>query len=82
MLEVRPITVEIKTSAGHEDQHCLVHDSSRVIALAPPGVKITTPASNTMVMGPKEELEAEIDRLNLTPLPPRQTLVPVSSRPT
>lgn len=74
MNEIQPTTLQIKLSDGHQDKWCLVHDGKQVIALASPGTKTGTPADHTMLVGTKEELEAEVSRLKLTPQvtkPPR-----------
>jgi len=67
MKEIQATTVQVKFSDGNEDKFCLVHDGKRVVALAPPGTKTGTHPSRTMLVGTKEELEAEIERLGLKP---------------
>jgi hypothetical protein len=77
MKTIEAITVQIKVSDGHEDQYVLVHDGTKVIELAEPAPApgrrgtVGTHSRNTMVVGTKAEIEAEITRLNLTPKPQR-----------
>lgn len=73
MLEIQPTAVQIKKSDGHEDKYVLVHDGRQVIEFAAPGRrKIGTHPGNTLLVGTKDELEAEIARRRLAPMPPRQ----------
>lgn len=67
MKEIQATTVQVKMSDGHEDQHVLVHDGQQVIALAAPGQRVATHKVNKMLVGTKEELEAEVQRLGLKP---------------
>ncbi len=68
MQEITSSTVEIKQSDVYPDQYVLVHDGQQIIELLEPGAgKVGTSASNTMVVGSKEEVEAEIARLQLKP---------------
>lgn len=73
MKEIQPITVQVKLSDGNEDQYVLVHDGQQVIELAAPGTgKVGTHPGNKMLVGTKEEIEAEIARLKLKPKKPRR----------
>jgi hypothetical protein len=73
MKEIPPITVQVKLSDGNEDQYVLVHDGQQVVELAAPGTgKVGTHPTNKMLVGTKEEIEAEIVRLNLKPKKPRR----------
>ena len=72
MKEIQPTTVQVKLSDGHEDQYVLVHDGRQVIELAEPGGKVGTHPRHTMLVGSKQELEAEIKRLKLKPKKPRR----------
>jgi hypothetical protein len=72
MIEIQPTMVQVKLSDGYEDQYVLVHDGQRVIELADPGGHVGTHPRHTMLVGTKQELEAEIARLNLSPKPPRR----------
>lgn len=73
MQEIQPSTVQIKVSDGNEDKFILVHDGKRVIVLAEPGSRVATGMSNQMLVGTKEELQAEIQRLGLQPATPPST---------
>ena len=69
MQDIQSTTVQVKLSDGHEDQCVLVHDRRRIIAWAEPNSgKVGTHPDNTMLVGTKKELEAEIARLQLEPL--------------
>ena len=73
MQEIQPITVQVKLSDGNEDKYVLVHDGQQVIELATPGTgKVGTHPGNKMLVGTKEEIEAEIARLKLKPKKPRR----------
>ena len=72
MIEIQSTTVQVKLSDGHEDQYVLVHDGQQVIELAEPGGKVGTHPRHTMLVGSKQELQAEIDRLKLAPKKPRR----------
>ena len=72
MKEVQATTVQVKISDGNEDKFVLVHDGQQVIELAEPGGKVGTPPGNTMLVGTKEELEAEVARLKLKAKKPRR----------
>jgi len=72
MKEVQAITVQVKLSDGNQDKFVLVHDGQQVIELAEPGGKVGTSPGNTMLVGTKEELEAEIARLKLKAKKPRR----------
>jgi len=72
MIEIQSTTVQVKLSDGHEDQYVLVHDGRQVIELAEPGGKVGTHPRHTMLVGSKQELQAEIDRLMLAPKRPRR----------
>jgi len=72
MKEIQAITVQVKLSDGHEDQYVLVHDGQQVIEFAEPGGKVGTHPRHTMLVGSKQELEAEIERLKLKPKKPRR----------
>jgi hypothetical protein len=73
MKEIQPITVQVKLSDGNEDKYVLVHDGQQVVEFAEPGSgKIGTHPANKMLVGTKEEIEAEIARLNLKPKKPRR----------
>lgn len=79
MEEITSTTVEVKLSNGHEDKYVLVHDGEQIIELAEPGTgKVGTPPRHTMLVGTKEEIQAEIARLKLTPKRPRR---PVEHQP-
>jgi hypothetical protein len=79
MKEITSTTVEVKLSDGHEDKYVLVYDGEQIIELAEPGTgKVGTPPRHTMLVGTKEEIEAEIARLKLKPKRPRR---PVEHRP-
>ena len=72
MKEIQPTTVQVKLSDGHEDQYVLVHDGQQVIELAEPGGKVGTHPRKTMLIGTKQEMEAEVVRLKLKPKRPRR----------
>lgn len=73
MQEIASSTVEIKQSDVYPDKYVLVHDGKQVIELLAPGQgRVGTPASNTMLIGTKDEIDAEISRLNLEPKRPRR----------
>jgi hypothetical protein len=77
MQEIQATTVQVKVSDAHPDKHVLVHDGERILTFAEPGDsgggRVGTHPRHTMLVGTKEELEAEIARLNLEPQnrPPR-----------
>lgn len=84
MKEIQPTTVQVKLSDGHEDEYVLVHDGEQIIELIEPNSgKFGTPPGHTMLAGTKEELEAEVARLNLKPKRPRRPIerTPPSQRP-
>lgn len=73
MKEIQSITVQVKLSDGNEDKHVLVHNGQQVIEFAEPNSgKVGTHPGNTMLVGTKAELEAEIARLNLDAKKPRR----------
>lgn len=73
MKEIQAITVQVKLSDGNEDKYVLVHDGQQVIEFAEPGKgKVGTHPGNTMLVGTREELEAEVARLKLKPKRPRR----------
>ncbi len=73
MKEITATTVQVKLSDGHEGQYVLVHDGRQVIELMKPNRgKVGTHPRHTMLVGTKEELEAEIARLKLKPKRPRR----------
>jgi hypothetical protein len=73
MKEIQAITVQVKLSDGNEDKYVLVHDGQQVIEFAEPGKgKVGTHPGNTMLVGTREELEAEVARLKLKPKKPRR----------
>jgi len=73
MQEIPSTLVEIKQSGLCPDQYVLVHDGQQIIELLAPGEgQVGTPASNTMLMGTREEIDAEVARLNLKPKRPRR----------
>lgn len=72
MKEINATTVQVKLSDGHEDQYVLVHDGEQVIEFAEPGGKVGTHPRNRMLVGSKDELEAELARLKLKPKQPRR----------
>jgi hypothetical protein len=77
MLEIQATSVQIKMSDGNEDKYVLVHDGKQVIALADPGCRVATNTANKMLVGTKEELEAEVQRLALQPAKPPPGKPPV-----
>lgn len=73
MKEIATTTVQVKLSDGNEDKHVLVHDGRQIIEFAEPNSgKVGTHSNNTMIVGTKEELEAEIARLKLEAKRPRR----------
>ncbi len=72
MKEIATTTVQVKLSDGNEDRFVLVHNGQQVIELASPGGKVGTPPGNTMLVGTREELAAEIARLKLKAKKPRR----------
>ncbi len=76
MKDIATTTVQVKLSDGNEDKFVLVHDGQQVIELAEPspgmGGRVGTHPRNTMLVGTREELEAEIARLKLAPKRPRR----------
>jgi len=73
MKEITATMVEVKLSDGHEDKYVLVHDGEQIIELAEPGTgKVGTSPRHTMLVGTKEEIEAEVARLKLKPKRPRR----------
>lgn len=84
MKEIQPTTVQVKLSDGHEDEYVLVHDGEQIIEMvAPNSGKFGTPPGHTMLAGTKDELEAEVAKLNLKPKRPRRPIerTPPSMRP-
>jgi hypothetical protein len=47
------------------DEWALAHDGQRVVSLAGPHTETNTPPANTLLVGSRAELEAEIERLGL-----------------
>ena len=76
---IQSTTVQIKSSEGHEQKWCLVHDGQKVLAMVEPGTKVGAPSTSTMVVGTKAEVDAEVARLRLTPAPSR-VIVPKGRR--
>ena len=68
-VEAKSVTFEVKDSTGVQaaDEWCLVHDGKQIVAFAPPKTRTSTPSGHTMLVGTKEELEAEVKRLDLQP---------------
>ncbi len=81
MQEIQATTVQVKVSDAHPDKHVLVHDGERILEFTEPGGRVGTHPRHTMLVGTKEELEAEIARLNLEaqkrpPRPPQRPAEP------
>lgn len=56
----------IKHYHGSGNLACLVHNGVKVVMLTGQAKNVWTSASNTMLVGTLEELNAEIERLSLT----------------
>ena len=63
-----PVEVtEVLDHANDPDEWSLVHDGTRIIGIAKPGVRVECGRPGcTMVVGTKEEIDAEVAALKLT----------------
>lgn len=67
MQEIQSITINIKVNDDHADKFYLIHNGKQVIGFGGPGVRAAVPDKYTMLVGTKDELEAEISKLKLAP---------------
>lgn len=65
MQEITSKTVEVKTNDDHRDKYFLVHDGKTIKGFASGETRAAVPANLTMLVGTKDELETEIDKLQL-----------------